>query len=144
LPPSSPSLINKNSDRLREENELIRRAKPEEPIHLDKYPIGLESKGQTVQLPDDEGSVIEQTPSSPVCGACQTTESKTWWKAPRSLKSSVLCDACGTAWRKYADLNVKPATEDAPTAPKAKDKREGTPLAGPVAKRTKVCIPLTW
>ena len=74
------------------------------------------------------------------CGACRTRESKVWWKAPKGLPTNVLCDACGLSWRKYADLNhMRPVREES-VAGKAKttEKREGTPLGGPSAKRPKV------
>ena len=85
----------------------------------------------------------------PSCGACRTRESETWWKAPKGLPTSVLCDGCGQSWRKYADLNVRPIREDVPPPPAAapppaakaktaENKREGTPLAAPSAKRAKV------
>ena len=74
------------------------------------------------------------------CGACRTRESDTWWKAPKGLATNVLCDSCGLAWRKYADLNVRPIREDPLTKNnnKAGDKREGTPLNGNANKRAKV------
>ncbi|KAJ7252578.1 hypothetical protein C8J57DRAFT_1351052, partial [Mycena rebaudengoi] len=63
-----------------------------------------------------------------------------WWKAP-GPSTSILCDACGTNWRKYADLNVRPVREESlPSTtklPKTVEKREGTPLAGPVSRRAK-------
>ncbi|KAJ7252590.1 hypothetical protein C8J57DRAFT_638442 [Mycena rebaudengoi] len=62
-----------------------------------------------------------------------------WWR--EGLSTSVLCDACGTNWRKYADLSVWPVREESLPAttklPKTVEKREGTPLAGPVSRRAK-------
>lgn len=50
-----------------------------------------------------------------------------------------MCDACGTNWRKYADLVVRPLRDDsvAPGKPKASEKREGTPLNGTSSKRSR-------
>ncbi|KAJ7251328.1 hypothetical protein C8J57DRAFT_1437529 [Mycena rebaudengoi] len=97
--------------------------------------------GQRVGLADDEGSVISHPSKTATCGACRTRDSRTWWKAPKGLSTSILCDTCGTNWRKYADLNVRPVREESLPAttklPKAVEKREGTPLAGPVSKRAK-------
>lgn len=66
-----------------------------------------------------------------------------WWKAPKGLSSSILCDDCGISWRKYADF-TKPVIreESVPASAKGKapEKREGTPLNGPSAKRSKVRI----
>ncbi|KAJ7781909.1 hypothetical protein DFH07DRAFT_949600 [Mycena maculata] len=85
---------------------------------------------------DNEGSIISQPSKSATCGACRTRDSRTWWKAPKGLSTSILCDTCGTNWRKYADLNVRPIREESlPATKKVVEKREGTPLTGPVAKR---------
>jgi len=95
--------------------------------------------GQRVGLSEDEGSIVSQSSKSGSCGACRTRESKTWWKAPKGLPTNILCDNCGTNWRKYADLNVRPLREESLPSNKGKsvEKREGTPLAGPSAKRVK-------
>lgn len=64
-----------------------------------------------------------------------------WWKAPKGLSTSILCDACGTNWRKYADLNlVRQSREESLPSTKSRtnEKREGTPLSGPSSKRAKV------
>jgi len=90
---------------------------------------------------DPEGSIVKQPRSNVVCASCKTRESVQWWKAPKGLSSSVLCDDCGTSWRKYADF-TKPVIreESLPASAKGKvpEKREGTPLNGPTAKRSKV------
>jgi Zn ribbon nucleic-acid-binding protein len=92
---------------------------------------------------DSEGSIV-RTPSKAhaSCGACRTRDTKLWWKAPKGLATSVLCDACGISWRKYADLNhLRPIREEAAAVKQAKsEKREGTPLAGSNVKRVKVSI----
>jgi hypothetical protein len=89
---------------------------------------------------DSEGSIV-RTPSKAhaSCGACRTRDTKLWWKAPKGLPTSVLCDACGISWRKYADLNhLRPIREEAAAVKQAKsEKREGTPLAGSSVKRVK-------
>jgi hypothetical protein len=97
-------------------------------------------QGQRVGLSDDEISVADDPTSNNICGACRTRESTTWWKAPKGLATDVLCDSCGISWRKYADLNVRPLREESLPSGKTKlpDKREGTPLTGPSAKRSKV------
>ncbi|PSR72448.1 hypothetical protein PHLCEN_2v11662 [Hermanssonia centrifuga] len=86
---------------------------------------------------DDEGSTISDVArANHSCGACRTRESDTWWKAPKGLATTVLCDNCGISWRKYADLNVRPLREETIAAKsKAGDKREGTPLTAPNSKR---------
>ncbi|KIJ65499.1 hypothetical protein HYDPIDRAFT_39434 [Hydnomerulius pinastri MD-312] len=90
-------------------------------------------------LSDDEGSIVrELTRANSSCGACRTRDSETWWRAPKGLATDILCDTCGTNWRKYADLNVRPVREDPqPPGKKGSEKREGTPLNGPSAKRLK-------
>ncbi|RDB15348.1 Lid2 complex component snt2 [Hypsizygus marmoreus] len=94
--------------------------------------------GQHVGLSDDEGSIVTQPSKSPSCAACRTRESSVWWKAPRGLATSVMCDSCGLNWRKYADLIVRPLREESITSGKSRtEKREGTPLAGPSAKRAR-------
>lgn len=97
--------------------------------------------GQRVGLSDDEGSIVSQPSKTPSCGACRTRESNVWWKAPKGLPTSVLCETCGTNWRKYADLNVRPVREESLPTSKSRggiEKREGTPLAGPSAKKARV------
>ena len=90
-------------------------------------------------MTDDEGSIVAQPSKSPSCGACRTRDSSQWWKAPKGLSTTVLCDHCGQNWRKYADLNVRPLREESVPATKSKavEKREGTPLAGPREKRVR-------
>ena len=90
---------------------------------------------------DDEGSVVRDVgKGNAICGACRTRESDVWWKGPKNLPSSVLCDNCGVSWRKYADLNVRPVREETMAKAKNGEKREGTPLSAPYAKRAKVSI----
>lgn len=93
-------------------------------------------------LSDDEGSVVRDLPKGlNSCGACRTRESETWWRAPKGLVTEILCDNCGKNWRRYADLSVRPLREDTLTAGrKIVEKREGTPLNGPIAKRLKVWL----
>ncbi|KAA1470162.1 hypothetical protein DENSPDRAFT_835896 [Dentipellis sp. KUC8613] len=89
---------------------------------------------------DEEGSIVKQpTKANSSCGACRSRESKVWWKAPKGLITNVLCDNCGTSWRKYADLNhLRPLREEIVAAKvKATEKREGTPLTAPPSKRAK-------
>lgn len=91
-------------------------------------------------MSDNEGSIIRgPTKANSSCGACRTRESDTWWRAPKGLATSILCEACGTNWRKYADLNVRPIREEIlPPGKKGVEKREGTPLSAPNAKRLRV------
>ena len=96
---------------------------------------------QHVGLSDDEESIVNQPTSRiPTCGACRTRESNVWWRAPKGLPTGVLCETCGTNWRKYADLNVRPLREESIPVTKSRgnDKREGTPLSAPTAKRARV------
>ncbi|KAF9038560.1 hypothetical protein BJ165DRAFT_1416696 [Panaeolus papilionaceus] len=95
------------------------------------------SDGQHVGHSDDESSIIAQPSKPPTCGACRTRDSKTWWRAPKGLPTSFLCDICGSNWRKYADLNVRPLRDETQPSSKVREKREGTPLAGPSTKRAK-------
>lgn len=98
-------------------------------------------KRGTPVLDDDDGSLdLRPSKSNPTCGACRTRDSKVWWKAPKGLSTNILCDKCGPNWRRYADLNVRPLREESLPSTKAKavEKREGTPLTGPVSKRAKV------
>ncbi|KAF8347972.1 hypothetical protein F5887DRAFT_881413 [Amanita rubescens] len=106
-----------------------------------QYPTFEETGvAQHVGLSDDEESIINQPTSRvPTCGACRTRESSIWWRAPKGLATSILCDTCGTNWRKYADLNVRPLRDESMPTNKGKvnDKREGTPLTAPSAKRAR-------
>lgn len=122
------------SSKLGEENVRIRAARAR----------GQDEKADTVMREvtpdDDEGSIVtELKKNHNSCGACRTRESEAWWKAPKGLPTNVLCDSCGLSWRKYADLNVRPLREEIIANSKAKEnKREGTPLSAPSAKRAKV------
>lgn len=130
------------SARLGEENERIKKVGvPPKPVSKQYKSDAEANDGQHVGLSDDEGSIVAQPSKTPSCGACRIRESKVWWKAPKGLPTNVLCENCGTNWRKYADLNVRPVREESLPSAKAKlsDKREGTPLSGPSAKRPRVC-----
>lgn len=117
-----------HSSKLGEENARIKAARVS----------GKKLPPQASPLEDDEGSfVVEQPRGGYSCGACRTRESESWWKAPKGLATSVLCDNCGLSWRKYADLNVRPLREE--TASKKTEKREGTPVNGNNNKRARVC-----
>ncbi|KAG8835592.1 putative PHD type zinc finger protein with BAH domain-containing protein [Serendipita sp. 399] len=99
------------------------------------------------------------------CAVCRTKESESWWRAPRNLFTSSMCDECGILWRKYAiksarndkDKEAAPskaqsqyATPEPPTtrsgAANAKaasyaaerQKREGTPAGGPASKKLRL------
>jgi len=132
--------ILRNSKKIGEENEQIRLNGPPPERVYPKFKDPGSNENQVVGIPDDEESVVAPPSKAPSCGACRTRESKLWWKAPRGLNTAFLCDTCGTNWRKYADLNVRPTREDSVPATKQKtsEKREGTPLTAPPPKRTKV------
>lgn len=93
-----------------------------------------------VHMSDDEGSIIRgSAKANSSCGACRTRESDVWWRAPKGLATDILCENCGTNWRKYADLNVRPVREEILLpGKKGAEKREGTPLSAPNTKRLKV------
>ncbi|KAL0953950.1 hypothetical protein HGRIS_005111 [Hohenbuehelia grisea] len=130
----------KNS-KLGEENERIREQGKTPEIVGKKYKSVEEARnGQRVGLADEEESLVTHPPKTSMCGACRTRDSKVWWRAPKNLATSILCDSCGLNWRKYADLNVRPPIreESLPVSKaRALDKREGTPLQGPSSKRAK-------
>ncbi|KAF8892173.1 hypothetical protein BD779DRAFT_1670511 [Infundibulicybe gibba] len=129
----------KNSKLQQENQRILEMGAPPKPVNRRYQSADEAREGQHVGLPDEEESVIRQPSKMPVCGACRTRESKAWWKAPKGLPSSILCDTCGTNWRKYADLNVRPLREESVPINKGKanEKREGTPLTGPSTKRAK-------
>ncbi|KAH8833162.1 hypothetical protein DL96DRAFT_1585044 [Flagelloscypha sp. PMI_526] len=101
---------------------------------------------------ENADSVITNPAKSATCGACRTKDTPVWWRAPRGIGSTVLCDTCGTNWRKYADLNVRSIREERSVdGQKEKDaagrlgsgkgeKREGTPMDGPKVKRIKTTV----
>lgn len=125
------------STKLGEENKRVRKDGPPPEPDFIKYTGNAQR--QTVSLPDDDRSVISTPTKAPSCGACRTRESKAWWRAPKGLATALLCDNCGNSWRKYADLNVRPLREESvPSMRIRTEKREGTPLIGPSAKRAKV------
>ncbi|KXN90670.1 SANT domain-containing protein 2 [Leucoagaricus sp. SymC.cos] len=131
------------NQKLGEQHKRIKEVgEPPKPVH-NRYRTEEEaSNGQRVGLSDDESSIVAGPASrTPTCGACRTRDSPIWWKAPKGLSTSILCENCGTNWRKYADLNlVRQSRDESLTSNKtrsANDKREGTPLSGPSSKRAK-------
>lgn len=142
----STQRISFRSQKLGEQHKRIREAgEPPKPI-CRRYKSDEEaaSVGQHVGLSDDENSIVAEPASkTPTCGACRTRETTRWWKAPKGLSSNILCDTCGTNWRRYADLTfVRSSRDEQPVPQKSKaiDKREGTPLTGPSAKRIRVSV----
>lgn len=122
----------KNS-KLGEENKRIKHARVSGLQMPAARPPSRVSKAQSEE---DASIVKEVSKNNSSCGACRTRESDIWWKAPKGLSTTVLCDNCGISWRKYADLNVRPFREEAVAKAKpTNDKREGTPMNGPTAKR---------
>ena len=141
------------SGRLREENERLR-----DPNAYTKHKISRsdDSPVNTSQSDDEESSLVNvptsAARSTTYCAACRTRESRRWWKAPKGLATGILCDSCGLNWRKYADLSARPTTREETSLvngtsssasvgakTRSAEKREGTPLAGPTAKRARVC-----
>ncbi|KAF7308950.1 Zinc finger protein 1 [Mycena kentingensis (nom. inval.)] len=144
--------------KLGDENaRILSQGKPSKPPAKQYKSLAEAAAGQRVGPASDAESVVGNPSKTATCGACRTRESKIWWKAPKGLSTSILCDPCGTNWRKYADLNVRPLREDSVgfgvgvgssatngngqtngmTTRKGTEKREGTPLTGPVAKRAR-------
>lgn len=138
-----------SSERLKEENERKRKDAARGK--------GLEDGSSAAKKQDDDDvkSIVDVPPSAPgvrhsnFCAACRTRDSKVWWKAPKGLSTAILCDTCGLNWRKYADLNARPTTREesamnaganGATKGRGADKREGTPLTGPVTKKAKVLL----
>lgn len=135
------------SQKLGEQHKRIKEGgEPSQPVRRQYRDEEEASNGQRVGLSDDETSIVAEPASKiPTCGACRIRESTAWWKAPKGLSSSILCESCGLAWRKYADLNLvrQPRDESLSsnkTRSSTNDKREGTPLVGSLAKRPKVNI----
>jgi hypothetical protein len=125
--------------KLRKENELKRRGKF----------VTVPSRASSELSDDGDGNVNGNGPvlsgnmsggreKEKACASCRTKDSRTWFKAPkhRELPSSVLCDSCSPSWRKYAELPLRSVRDEA--SAKKTDKREGTPLASTVTKKTKV------
>ncbi|KAJ7252560.1 hypothetical protein C8J57DRAFT_1722799 [Mycena rebaudengoi] len=132
------------SSKLGEENlRILEHGVPVKPPGRQYKNVAEAVTGQRVGLAD-EGLAISHPSKMATCGMCRTRDSRTWWKAPKGLSASILCDTCGTNWRKYADLNVRPVREESLPAttklPKAVEKREGTPLAGSASKHPKVDV----
>lgn len=156
LLPLGVTILTCCSGRLREENARLR-----EPDAYKKAKVprsgAASPASRSAVVTDDECSIVELPSSGPsfprssnFCAACRTRESDIWWKAPKGLSTPYLCNSCGVNWRKYADLNARPTTREetsmntSTTAPlgaaKVREKREGTPLTAPVAKKPKVAM----
>ncbi|KAF9560108.1 hypothetical protein CPC08DRAFT_708307 [Agrocybe pediades] len=129
------------SEKVGEENRRKRASGPQAKPLILQYKSTKEAEdGQHVGLSDDDSSIIAQPSKTPSCGACRTRESKVWWKAPKGLSTNILCDTCGTNWRKYADLNVRPLREESVPTTKTREKRGGTPLSAPASKRPRTSV----
>ncbi|KAH8110725.1 hypothetical protein DFH11DRAFT_1618256 [Phellopilus nigrolimitatus] len=158
--------------RLREENARLREPDAYKKAKIPRSGAASPAARASSSMSDAEDASTVDVPthshsarSSNYCAACRTRESHVWWKAPKGLATSILCDSCGINWRKYADLNARPTTREetalnaaaaaavgpgangAPASASAggktrgADKREGTPLTAPGAKRAKVAGP---
>ncbi|KAF8507958.1 hypothetical protein BU17DRAFT_57044 [Hysterangium stoloniferum] len=124
------------------EARKLGKASPHQPKPISRQPsAGMSEEEKSVVNMKLDGRSIA---AFSTCAACRTRQTNVWWKAPKGLSTSVLCDDCGVHWRKYGDLNLKPPKEE--NLPSAKqraailEKREGTPMAGPVAKRAKMSV----
>lgn len=129
------------SAKVGEENErILKHGVPPKPPPRQFLSREEASHGQHVGLSDDEGSIIAQPSKPPSCAACRTRDSATWWKAPKGLATNIMCDTCGSNWRKYADLVVRPVRDESVISGKSRmgEKREGSPLSGPLIKRSRV------
>jgi len=106
-------------------------------------PNKVGSRQASVGISDEEKSIVnvktDGRGTAFTCAACRTRQSNVWWKAPKGLNSPVLCDDCGVKWRKYGDLNAKVPKDDSMASKRGVEKREGTPMSAPTAKRMKVC-----
>ena len=129
------------SAKVGEENErILKHGVPPKPAPQKFLSKEEASHGQHVGLSDDEGSIIAQPSKPPSCAACRTRDSTTWWKAPKGLATNIMCDNCGSNWRKYADLVVRPVRDESVISGKSRigEKREGSPLSGLLTKRARV------
>ncbi|KAL1663438.1 hypothetical protein GGF50DRAFT_116024 [Schizophyllum commune] len=126
---------------LGEEHRRTRKDKQPETAPTVFGDVSSAAAGQHVD--EDEASTVDApTGKNAYCGACRTRTSPLWWKAPKGLATSVLCDTCGSNWRKYADLNMRPVREEVAkekekekneNGKRGTDKRDVTPAPG--AKR---------
>lgn len=119
------------SARLREENNRINNPSAYSRIRTKSPP----------PAPNDDDESIIDVPVQPTsyCAACRRRDSGRWWRAPKGLFTEMLCDSCGTNWRKYADLSARPIREENATLSKVRgEKREGTPINNANVKRPRV------
>ncbi|KAG8782439.1 putative PHD type zinc finger protein with BAH domain-containing protein [Serendipita sp. 397] len=121
---------------------------------------------KTVVTNDDNTSIYGRNDRRVfTCAVCRTKESESWWKAPRNLFTNSMCDECGILWRKYAIKSARndrekevvsskvhshygtpepPTTRSGAANAKAasyaaeRQKREGTPAAGPANKKLRL------
>ncbi|KAG6829064.1 hypothetical protein H0H92_005838 [Tricholoma furcatifolium] len=125
------------SAKVGEENRRLSKSGPRKKAQHRKYETREQAlEGQHVGLSEKEGSIIGEPSKPPTCAACRTRESQTWWKAPKGLSTTFMCNKCGLDWRKYADLVVRPLRDESVGKSRG-EKREGTPLTAPSAKRSR-------
>ncbi|KAG8958510.1 putative PHD type zinc finger protein with BAH domain-containing protein, partial [Tulasnella sp. 419] len=122
--------------RLGEEHRRAQTLPPPPPPTKFRRTVAVRSSSD----PDDEGSVVngqlENTKESAImCGSCKTKDSTVWWKAPRGLISSIMCDTCGIAWRKYGDIKGPSKQDDHP--PQSKKQQAAAAAAAAAAEKEK-------
>ncbi|KAJ9114192.1 hypothetical protein QFC20_001708 [Naganishia adeliensis] len=90
---------------------------------------------------DAEGSTWEEDELrsvKPSCAICGQKRVESWYKAPRSQSGPYLCNWCGLSFRKYGVAIPYKGTLDETS--KRPEKRDGTPMEGPIIKKFKAGV----
>lgn len=101
--------------KLKIENDLIRAHRKVHAVHgrtnsktLGPPTLGKIRSRAESEASDDEGSLYNASiaaVSRLQCAACSTRISNVWWKCPRTVTGTAMCESCGSNYRKYGVIS---------------------------------------
>lgn len=127
------SYIWKNKQ-LKVENDLIRQHRKVHAAHgrNNRGTLGPPSMGKIRSRADsetseDEGSLYNATFTAATrmqCAACSTRTSAVWWKCPRTVQGTAMCESCGSNYRKYGVISFVKSDDAKNRLPEKKESRK--------------------
>lgn len=101
--------------KLKIENDLIRAHRRVHAAHarnnsktLGPPTLGKIRSRAESETSDDEGSLYNASVAASSrlqCAACSTRISNVWWKCPRTVQGTAMCESCGSNYRKYGVIS---------------------------------------
>ncbi|KAL1409778.1 putative PHD type zinc finger protein with BAH domain-containing protein [Vanrija albida] len=134
--------------KLKTENELIRQHRKVHAVHArnNSKTLGAPSLGKIRSRAESEatddavslyGAAYVST-NRMQCATCSTRMSNVWWRCPRSVQGTAMCEPCGSNYRKYGVITFTKA-EDAKIIPKKEPR--GTKRKGDTASGASTPVP---